>query len=816
MSGPIAALKQRLAALEVEKAEILAALRHAEQVPTEAGAPALLGTPLATDVPVTNEAKLAFFLQVFAARRDVFPQRWASGARQGYSPVCLREWERDVCLKPQVKCSACEVRQFQPLDETVARAHLEGRLTIGTYAIQPGDTCIFLACDFDEAAWEQDVLAYRNAGKHFGIEVVVERSRSGNGAHAWVFFSQPVSARDARLLGTLLLLRCQLEGRSEKLSSFDRFFPNQDTLPKGGFGNLIALPLQKEPREHGNSVFVDEALKPYPNQWEYLAEVRSLSAQDLQELCSTHGLLPGEHPVEEDQDVAMLVTERAVRAFKPDPGLLTFPVQATLGAELCLPLPDLPPRFVAALKRLATFPNPEFFKAQRLRFSTWKLPRLIQSFNTHGRALHLPRGLREETEKLCDAAGGTLAVTDARTLGNPLSVTFAGTLRPEQMQAVETIEPHDLGLLVAPTGGGKTVMACALIARRGVSTLILVHRKELLLQWQTSLKQFLAGLGKRDIGLFGGTRKRLTGIIDVAMMQTLANAPLLGEVSGHYGQVIVDECHHVPAVTFEKTIAAFPARYICGLTATPYRKDGHQAILHIQCGPIRHTMKDDTGGDLQRILRIRPTGWMPPNVGERPPIHEVWAALIQDTDRNILIVADIQAAYHQGAKSVVFSDRKEHLERLAEKLREQLGPEGRVYILRGDNATKVRRATLAAVATHLENGEPFLLLSTTSLIGEGLDLPGLDTLFLAMPISFKGRLIQAVGRLHRPAEGKSQVTVYDYFDTSTGLTISMFRRRLTVYRQQGYQFEPTGDAKVDRFLRPSGGKSDEKNQDEPK
>ncbi len=527
---------------------------------------------------LTTAEKVALFQRLFRGRSDVFPIRWESKTtgKSGYAPACANEWRVGVCQKPRIKCGECNHRLLIPLSDAVIYDHLAGERTVGVYPLLTDDTCHFLAVDFDEADWQDDARAFVKSCQELGVPVALEISRSGKGAHAWIFFAYKVSARDARRLGTAIISHTCARTRQLKLNSYDRLFPNQDTMPKGGFGNLIALPLQKQPRANGFSVFVDESLRPYADQWAFLASLRPMAPADIEPtLLRATG---GTHPL----DVTFIDEEDHKEPWKritPTSKKLTGPMPASLTITLAnliyLEKAQLPQVLANRLIRLAAFQNPEFYKAQAMRLPVWDKPRVIGCAENYPNHIALPRGCLDAMKDLLRENNIKCEFHDERFAGTPIIASFSGTLRLDQEAAVAALMNHDIGVLCAPTAFGKTVTAAAIIARRGINTLILVHRTELLKQWQERLQAFL-GVNKGVVGSIGGGKAKPTGMIDVAVMQSLSRKGEVNPLVENYGQVIIDECHHVGALSFDALLKRSKAKYVLGLTATPIRRDGQQ------------------------------------------------------------------------------------------------------------------------------------------------------------------------------------------------------------------------------------------------
>lgn len=444
----------------------------------------------------------------------------------------------------------------------------------------------------------------------------------------------------------------------------------------------------------------------------------------------------------------------------------------------------LPSALINRIKRLAAFQNPEFFKKQKMHLSTALTPRVIACFEDLPEHVALPRGCFDALRELLNEHDIHLSVVDKLQNGAPCTHIFHGTLTAVQQQAVKELLKHDIGIFVAPPGSGKTVVGAYLTAARHCSTLVLVHRKPLLDQWVAQLSQFL-DLPKKEIGTIGSGKSKPTNVLDVAMIQSLVRKHEVSDLIAGYGQVIVDECHHLPAVSFERVLSEVKARYVVGLTATPYRRDGNQAIIHLQCGPTRfslHRKQHSQDESFVRRLIVRETSFTLPATDSGITIQELYARLSTDRQRNQIILDDIRQTLAEGRSPILLTERKDHLEFFAENLRETVR---HMVVLHGGMGTKKRRAVMDQLAA-IPDDEERLILATGRYIGEGFDDARLDTLFLALPISWKGMLVQYAGRLHRQYSGKEEVRVHDYMDNSVPMLGKMHNKRMRGFRAMGY------------------------------
>ncbi|MDR3464893.1 MAG: DEAD/DEAH box helicase family protein [Xanthobacteraceae bacterium] len=809
MDARITELVARLTALERERAEILAEINALRLVRSEEAAAIKAVTSAKAGDPIdrnsTIEKKIALFRRLFRGRSDAFPIRWENRTtgRSGYALACANEWQRGICEKPKVKCSACPNQAFRAVDDVSIERHLRGTdangapFVMGVYPMLADNTCSFLAADFDEGEWRRDVFAFRETCQRYKIPVAVERSRSGNGAHAWIFFEESIPAASARRLGAFLITDTMERVPDIGFGSYDRLFPSQDTMPAGGFGNLIALPLQGLARTSGNSMFIDESCSPYLDQWAFLSAIEPMarSRVDLliEEASASGKILGVRIPlVDEDEEPWLAPPSRrqpppAIGA--PPPSAITV-VQAD---QIYIPRHALPPSLIARLIRLAAFQNPEFYAAQAMRRSTHDKPRIISCAELTSHHVALPRGCFDAVLDLLVSVGITVTIEDSRFSGEAIPLAFTGSLRSDQESAITALLPHDTGVLAATTAFGKTILAIRMMAERGRNTLILVHRRQLMDQWIERLTAF-STMPRDAIGMIGGGRRKPKGQVDVALIQSLVRKGEVDDIVGNYGHLVVDECHHLSAVSFELVARRSKARYILGLSATVTRKDGHHPIIVMQCGPVRHRVDARTEAakrPFDHVARIRDTSFqLQATLGApAPSIQDVFKELVDDEARNDLIFDDVLCALEAGRSPVVITERTAHLDTIAKRL-ERFARH--VVVLRGGQSDKQRRDIAARLAT-IPQAEERVIVATGRYLGEGFDDSRLDTLFLTMPIAWKGTLAQYAGRLHRLNDAKREVIIYDYADMRVPVLARMAAKRRAGYQAIGYKVLATSD-----------------------
>ena len=757
-------------------------------------------------ITLSIDERIRLFQSLFKGREDVFARRWFSKTtgKSGYQPVCINEWKQGICDKKKYRCVICPNRNFAPLTTQDMYRHLEGKDeyccdVVGLYAIMQDNNCAFLCADFDDKnckyGYKEDVLAYVGVCREWLIPYAIERSRSGNGAHVWIFFEAPLPASKARRLGNAILTEAMTRNGQMSFNSYDRFFPNQDYLPEGGFGNLVALPLQGQARRKENSVFVDNDFLVYKDQWAFLYNLKKIQESTIDQLLRLHS---------QEELGKLSMSSESKPWVTPLPQNITqedfhAKVEIIRADKLYIPLKAVSAKVLNHLKRIAAFKNPEFYSKQALRLSTYAIPRIISCFDITNEYLAMPRGCEDATRSFLNDNAVTYTIIDKTNHGNKISVSFQGEEREEQLEAINALLPYTNGILHATTAFGKTVTAAAIIARKKVNTLILVHSKALLKQWHDRLTEFLNidypkheeknKRGRRKvfspIGCFDSSGNTLHGIIDIALIQSCLDEDGVKPFLQDYGMVIVDECHHVSSITFEQVLMSIKTHTIYGLTATPIRKDGHQPIIFMQCGPIRFStdVKSQIAKQsFDRFLIPRFTSYNS-ILEDRLSIATLYKYLSEDEIRNNLIVEDICKAVNTGRTPIILTNRTAHVSVLAEKLKATIK---NVISLTGAGTTREKREAMQRLQT-IPDSEQLVIVATGKYIGEGFDYPRLDTLFLALPISWKGLLTQYAGRLHREYEGKKDVRIYDYIDIHEPICDSMYRKRLKGYAAIGYK-----------------------------
>lgn len=775
--------------------------------------------------------KIALFQSLFKGR-DMFAKGFpVDGGKIGYYPIC-RKRKTEACpkkCKRGFKCVDCTHQDFPPLDRSMLLAHFSNhahpyRDVVGMYVTDEESRTHVLVGDFDKAGWQQEALAFAHACREHGIDAAIERSRSGNGAHVWVFFDTAIPASLARRLGFAMMDYAMAHTPGMSFKAYDRFFPAQDSIAKGGFGNLIALPFQGWARSHGNTVFVDDDMSPYADQWLYLSGIRKTTRGQIDTIISSLPISHRDSHSGQPSPIQQPWNTGARDALSPS----DFPqhIEIVRANMLFIPLEGLSTKAADRIRRLAAFGNSEFFRKQAMRQSVRDTPAYIDLSSLEDGWLKLPRGCEQSVKKLLETNDISYHISDERYGGTAIRVEFMGALRPDQESAAVQLVQHDSGILSAPTGFGKTVIGSWIISHCKQPTLVIVPRNELLTQWRTSLKQFLdiqerppillTKSGKPSkrknpiIGQYGGGKHKLSGIIDVATYQSLfeesdvTGLPRVADFVRKYGLVICDECHHGAAPQLERVLSQVNPRYIYGLSATPKREDRLERITYLHLGPIRCVIDPKEQAAQQSFARIlipRFTYIRLPRISKDTPYTTVISELLKSQKRNRMIVEDAVSAIQIGRTPLIITSRVDHARLLAHWLEEALAVDSacrcRVILLCGSDSAKERRQAIELLHS-LTQTERFVMVATGSYVGEGFDVPRLDTLLLAAPSSYESVITQYSGRLHREYEGKHDVMVYDYIDANVPRIDRMYEKRLRTYKKLCYEVASNAAVDIDQ------------------
>ena len=773
-----------------------------------------------------------YFYSIFKGRMDVYSKRAGKPnpktGKTGYYTQCWNFWKDGVCPKKdrkKIKCGECNNQNYKQLSGNIIMNHLigereDGSDVIGVYPMFPDETCNFLVFDFDnhddktsgddyantDNEWIEEVNAMRMICKDNQIDALVERSRSGKGAHIWLFFEEPLSASAARKFGTALLTKGAETVNLKSFKSYDRMLPAQDHLPEGGLGNLIALPLQGQALKNGNSAFIDEEWNAYPNQWEQLQKIHKLSPQFVEEKIkewSADGVLGflGDNISGEGESKEKGKSKPwEKKKIKFDLSDVEGNLKIILANQIFIEKENVKSRMQNQIRRMAAYSNPEFYKNQAMGFSTQGMPRIVYCGSDTEDYICIPRGCEEKFLERLQDSEIHYKLQDERQKGKEIKVTFSGELYPEQEIAATKMLEHDTGVLSAATAFGKTAVGAYLVAQRKVNTLILVHNREIMKNWVEDFEKFLkideeppeyttpkGRIKKRKsvIGRMYASHNSVTGIIDVVMISSLGKRDEINELVKNYGMVIIDECHHAGAQTSIDVLNEVNAKYVYGLTATPKRDDGQEKKIFMQFGPIRYryTAKDKAKAQgIEHFVYPRFTRLVH-SEGEKLKINEAYKAVIESEIRNQQIVDDVDECIQNGRTPLVITKFKEHAALLMEKLQDK---SNHIFLLQGGKSTK-ERDLIRKEMRNVPETESVILVAIGQYIGEGFNYPRLDTMMLTTPISYDGNVEQYAGRLHRDYEEKKDVIIYDYVDTHIRVLEKMYHKRLRAYKKIGYE-----------------------------
>lgn len=734
----------------------------------------------------SREDSVKIFMNYFKGRNDVYPYLSIDKNNPNikyYIPACANEWKNGVCNKTMgKKCKNCQYRENKPISKETIYKHMYENYPIGIYPLLENDTCFFLSLDFDDKDSKKDiksdVLAFASVCDKYEVPIAIERSRSGNGIHIWMFFDTNIKARTARKLGSLLLSKT-MEISNISISSFDRMFPNQDTLPKGGYGNLIALPFQNEPSKYGNTLFIDRNFILIKNQMQYLSSIHKLTEIEVFEKIKqlSNETIDISHEIIDMQNEVKLKSKNNIDYPKS--------IKVILKDMVYIDKANLDGVVKNSFRRLATFANPEFYKKQKLRMSVYNVPMVIDCSKEDEKYLNLPRGTYDYLESLCNVNNIEIISKDERFVGNKIEVKFNGSLKEEQQIAIDHMLKYDNGILCAPTGFGKTVIGCKLIAERKVNTLILVNKIQLLNQWKDRIKEFL---DVKEVGEISSKKKNITNVIDVVSVKSLWNNGNVLDIAKNYGMIIIDECHHTAAYTFEQAINTGNAKYVYGISATPERENGHTPIIKMQCGDIRYkvdslTFNKKLNIPMKVIAKKSRLNFTNQNI-DNYELNEINDLIAKDIIRSENIIKDIKKEYDNGKNILVLTERLELMNYIYDKLSKYTNNIFKYY---GGSGKKVLKSYMELNNQINENEDNKIIVATGSYIGEGFDDSKLDVLFLTMPISGQTRVTQYAGRLHRQDSNKKEILIYDYIDDNFSKTRNMFLKRKKTYEKLGYE-----------------------------
>lgn len=723
---------------------------------------------------LTTIEKINIYMDYFKGRTDVFAERWESKEKSGYSPVCSNKFIYGICNIQKCKCKNCPNQVYKPITKEDIIRHIKGDTTIGIYPMLDDDTCYFLAVDFDEEDFKESVNVFVNECNLYNLETLVEISRSGNGAHVWLFFDNKYPAIKIRKIISSILTTAMLKSGKISFSSYDRMFPSQDKLLKNGVGNLIALPLNGKSGKNNTTVFVNKEFITYESQFEVLRNTKKISTLYLDELYKK---------VNTNNENGVFAEETKKYQLSSNDFSEVFTID--LEKEIRFIKKDLSDKALKYFMRMSSFLNRKYYENQAKRLSVYGIPRVISLYKIDDEYLYLPRGCFEQIIEVLNNLKIKYIINDQRHNGNEIDIEFNGILKGEQETGLNQLLQKENGFFVAPTGFGKTVVAASLIAKLKVNTLILVNNKNLCEQWNERINKFLSlnyeTNKKYKIGTIHGSTKKITNKIDIALIQSLASNEELRKSLNNYGLIIFDEAHHLAAFSYESVLRNFSAKYIYGFTATPKRSDGYEKINYMVIGPCIFNYVEDDKSSYKKVLSPHFTKFKLHPQDKNLSLNDMEDKLISNDERNYQIINDIKSSISVNKKILVLTNRVEHAKLLFNEIKNFAN---NVFLIYG-NIAKKDKEEFKNKLNKIQD-EQFVIISTGKYIGEGFDEKRLDTLFLTMPFKWRGTLQQYVGRLHRDNESKFQVEVHDYIDINVPMLFKMYSERQKGYKEFNY------------------------------